>query len=232
MHVNTVRCYLNKLGNHRTKGQLSCSWNVTLLRAVQKTRDPLFKELIAEASSRLSSLAYQLEGDVDDFLEALLGDAEQLDSKNFGANLDDKKPQLYNMYSTVGKDLLIFLRLFRGRLTEDGNGDFFPQKMRPVYTATLQAKPIGKLTKKEVQTQTLEARICGNNSPYDKMVDKFEAAWQAKKIALLEIGRQAVADQMAEIKASYKQFSTPEPQDNAVTLLRAELERKVGVARE
>jgi len=232
LHGNAVRPYLIKLGNHRTKGQPNCSWNITLLRAVQKTLDPLFKVLIAEASSRLGSLAYQLEGDVDDFLEALLGAAEQLDSKNFGANLDDKKPQLYNMFSTVGKDLLIFLRLFRGRLTEDGNGDFFPQKMKPVYTATLQAQPIGKKTMKEVQMETLEARICGKDSPYDRMVDKFDAAWKAKKIALLEIGRQAVADQMAEIKSSYKQLSTPEPQDNAVTLLRAELERKVGLARE
>ncbi|KAI4618256.1 uncharacterized protein J4E87_007924 [Alternaria ethzedia] len=232
LHGNAVRCYLNKLGNHRTKGQPNCSWNITLLRAVQKTLDPLFKELIAEAPSRLGSLAYQLEGVVDDFLEALHVAAEQLDSKNFVANLDDKKPQLYNMYDVVGKDLMIFLRLFRGRLTEDGNGDFFPQKMKPVYTATLKAKPTGKLTMKEVQMQTLEARICGDNSPYDQMVDKFEAAWKAKKIALLEIGRQAIAFHIAEIKASYKQLCTPELQDNSMTLLRAELERKVGVARE
>lgn len=232
LHGNAVRCYLNKLGNHRTKGLPSCSWNITLLGPVQKTLDPLFKELIAETSSRLGSLAYQLEGVVDDFLEVLLGVAEQLDSKNFGANLDDKKPQLYNMYDVVGRDLMTFLRLFRGRLTEDGNGDFFPQRMKPVYTAALKAKPIGKLTMKEVQMQTLEARICGNNSPYDKMVDQFEAAWKAKKIALLEIGRQAIAFHIAEIKASYKQLCTPEPQDNSMTLLRAELERKVGVARE
>ncbi|KAI4645982.1 hypothetical protein J4E93_005561 [Alternaria ventricosa] len=232
LHGNAVRSYLIKLGNHRTKGQPNCGWNLTLLRAVQTTLDPLFKVLIAEASSRLGSLAYQLEGDVDDFLEALLAAAEQLDSKNFGANLDDKRPQLYNMFSTVGKDLITFIRLFRGRLTEDGNGDFFPQKMKPVYTATLQARPTARMTMKEAQMQILEARICGNNSPYDRMVDKFETAWKAKKIALLEIGRLAIADQMAEIKASYKQLSTPESQDDAVTLLRAELERKVGLARE
>ncbi|KAI4683054.1 uncharacterized protein J4E84_006956 [Alternaria hordeiaustralica] len=232
LHGNAVRCYLNKLGNHRTKGLPSCSWNITLLGPVQKTLDPLFKELIAEAPSRLGSLAYQLEGVVDDFLEALRVAAEQLDSKNFVANLDDKKPQLYKMYNVVGKDLMIFLRLFRGRLTEDGNGDFFPQKMKPVYTATLKAKPTGKLTMKEVQMQTLEARICGKNSPYDQMVDMFETAWKAKRIALLEIGRQAIAFHIAEIKASYKQLCTPEPQDNSMTLLRAELERKVGVARE
>ena len=232
LHGNAVRTYLMKLGNHRTRGQPECSWNILLLRTVQQTLDPLFKHLIAEVSSRLGSLAYQLEGDVDNFLEALLGAAEQLDNNTFGANLADKKPQLYNMFNAVGRDLLKFLRLFRGRLTEDGNGDFFPQRMKNVYRDTLEAKPMARKTMKEVQLQTLEECMCGKNSPYDILVTRFDTAWQAKQKALMEMGRQAIAFHIAEIKVSYKQLSTPELQDNDVTLLRAELERKVGVARE
>jgi hypothetical protein len=232
LHGNTVRCFLNKQGNHKTKAEPGPSWNRRLLGPAQKTIDPLYKQLVAAVDPAMQSLTYHMDGDVVDFLKELRSAVEDLDSDAFEANLEDKKPQLNAMFDFVGKELSKVLRFMRGRLTEDGNGDFFPAAMKKHYSAASKAKAMGKMKAKEVQLQSLEVRVCGTKSAYEVIHVKFNECWASLKKTCLETGRKAIATNMEQIKASYKQLGTLEQQDDAVMRMRVNLERMVGESRD
>ncbi|KAB2110158.1 hypothetical protein AG0111_0g1675 [Alternaria gaisen] len=233
LSYQSVRCFLNKQGNHRVKEKLKSvrstdpkpSWNKELLCPIKKTMNPLFEELWKGFIIATNILASNLAENVNDFLRELNESTKYLGNENFTANLQHRRPQLNNMFK---KQLYLIetIRYLRGRFTGDLNGDYFPDAMAKHYMATLQAeaesgtKP-GSLWASRLRT--FKNRVCGTDSPYKCLLTMFRSDWKELKKECLEGGKLATETDMKEIKASYEQIGTSERQNSAVMMTRPDL---------
>ncbi|CAI9637196.1 unnamed protein product [Alternaria burnsii] len=147
LRYQSVRCFLNKQGNHHVKEKLKSrrstdpkpSWNKELLCPIRKTMNPLFEELWKSVTTAMNILASNLAENVDDFLRELDEATKYLGNEIFTANLQHRRPQLNNMFKKQ-LYLIATIRSFRGRFTGDLNDYYFPDAMGEHYMAALQAE--------------------------------------------------------------------------------------------
>ena len=131
VHGHTVRCFLIKHGNHRTKASPVPSWIKLLLRHPQITLDAVFKRVVNGITPSMKTLGERMEVAVAKLMKALRKDA----NKNIGYdffenNLRDKEPQLQGMFTQVGREMKQYLKTLKGRVSEEDNGDYFGLAMR------------------------------------------------------------------------------------------------------
>ncbi|CAA9962714.1 hypothetical protein PTMSG1_06088 [Pyrenophora teres f. maculata] len=201
LHGTTIKAFLRKDGEHRTKKSNGPSWNAKLL-------------------SEIEILMHNLRNTI-----------KGVDSKAFKKNLENKGPELQRAFDRVESAIRSDLKLHKGRLLEDGNGDYCRGTMRLLYKAVREDQESKKHSFRAALNM-LENGVCGPQGPYLVIQNKHNEYWGAQKTKQKKLGEEAIERVMNEIRTASTQLSVQQKPSESALKMCANLARLVKEGRD